>query len=327
MPALAKSRLGSYVSHARSPAPLPGLTPGQPVPARPPAGTLLRAPALLPLTGEPLAEHLQPVPLVERAAGVHGAPHRLVELQLRLEARVHPAEGPRAERREGGAGRARGERGAGGHSLRVRLGGPHGGQRLLPAQPLRFHQVGGDHGHAAAHPGVAATQGRPVSGSAAAAGSAEPRRGPGLTSGRARRHRPPGPRPGTRRTRPGGSAGPRRARPAPGRAWPAAPARPAAPLRPPSAPPPPPPPTAPPGTSWSPRRRRRAPPAPAPSRREPPWPREPGGKRRPRRGSAFRFPCDSVEGLISVVIVAQLSVPTDSLLAASLCVCLNSSFF
>lgn len=82
--------------------------------------------------GVSLREHLQPVPLVEGAAAVHGAAHGLVELQLRLETRVH---------------------------LGVGFGGPDGGVGLLPAESLRLHEVGGHHGHAAAHPGLAADEG------------------------------------------------------------------------------------------------------------------------------------------------------------------------
>lgn len=43
------------------------------------------------LTWVPLPEHLQAVPLVQGAAAVHRAAHGLVQLQLPLEARVHPA--------------------------------------------------------------------------------------------------------------------------------------------------------------------------------------------------------------------------------------------
>lgn len=47
-----------------------------------------------------------------------------------------------------------------GHSLGIGFGGPDGGVRLLPAEPLGLHQVRGHHGHAAAHSGLAAGERR-----------------------------------------------------------------------------------------------------------------------------------------------------------------------
>lgn len=69
-------------------------------------------PAAPQLTGVPLREHLQPVPLVEGAAAVYGAAHGFVELQLPLETRVYPA--AEGERRAGVRRRRAGNGGDGG---------------------------------------------------------------------------------------------------------------------------------------------------------------------------------------------------------------------
>lgn len=153
------------------------------------------------LTGVPLPEHLQAVPLVQGAAAVHGAAHSLVQLQLPLEARVHPA--LRETEREGQGLRPAKGRGAAPphpllqprHSLGIGLGRPDSSVRLLPAQPLRLHQVGGHHGHAAAHPGLAARERRRMRrGQPRGAASRAPVPVPTLTSGRGQPRRPPAPR-------------------------------------------------------------------------------------------------------------------------------------